>query len=503
VLIGGLAWYDVSRAVAENGAFQWSSPLLFPAIAVLVFTGHHLIAAGDEAGRLIAPYDRYFDLGWRHGAQLALAVLFTGAFWAVLGLGAALFFLIKLHFLSDLIAKTWFNIPVTTTMFAAAIQLTDLRSGLVRGVRALGLALLSWLLPVMAGLTIAFLAALIFTGLGPLWSTKAAAALLLSALGALVVLINATYQDGAEHNRGVILASAARVGAAAMTPLAALAGYALYLRILQYGLTPERIYASAVLIVGVSYAGAYLIGAFAKPWMKPLERGNIIAAVLVIVVLIALFSPIADPARLSVDDQMQRLEAGRLSPDKLDYTFLRFDGARFGQVALKRLARDRSSPRARLISDAAGRVLAANSRYELDPGNSQNTAQNGAPLSVSMHPATAVLPADLAMAAGATGVLNSCRRPNDPCDGALVDLNGDGVNEVLIANGEFGSLYALTRQGWTQIGDEFEWTSDEQGALRRGEVRTAPAVVRDLVVGSHTHRIGAGSDWPEDAPHNQ
>ena len=91
-------------------------------------------------------------------------------------LGAALFELIKVHFLTELIKKPWFAIPATVMACTSAIHVTDVRAGIVRGARTLKLTLLSWLLPLMVLITGAFLAALLFTGLEPLWSTRRATA---------------------------------------------------------------------------------------------------------------------------------------------------------------------------------------------------------------------------------------------------------------------------------------------------------------------------------------
>ena len=48
--------------------------------------------------------------------------------------------------------------------------------------------------------------------------------------------------------------------------------------------------------------------------------------------IVAFFTPIADPARLAVADQVRRLESGRVAPAQFDFTSLRFDGARYYRV---------------------------------------------------------------------------------------------------------------------------------------------------------------------------
>lgn len=484
-VLAGLGWYDVSRA--EAPAYQAFSPNVFAACVAFVFVGHHLIAAGDEARRWIAPYERYFDLGWRHGAQLALAGLFTGAFWLVLFLGSALFDLINVHVLRDLIREQWFAFPATSLVFAAAIHVTDLRSGLVRGFRALGLMLLSWLAPVMTLLAAAFLATLPFTGLRPLWDTRAATSILLGACVALVVLINATYQDGDEkHAPGWLRQWGVRIAAALLTPLALLAAYALYLRVAQYGLTPERIYAGAVLVIGAFYAVSYLAGSFWRRWMAPLERGNIIAAFVILAVCLALFTPIADPARLSVNDQMRRLADGRVSAEALDLRFLRFEGANYGLRALERLRDDRSSSEAIALSDRAAAALALGNRWE----SPEAFAQAVAPLDLAMHPADAAAPASFLGQTALIGAVASCRGSDLKCHGALLDIDGDRVEEMFVTSGSMFSLYGLGKDGkWLWLGDTYAPGEDFSAALERGEIRTVPSRIADLAFGEARFRV--------------
>src|SRR5579862_9521094 len=55
------------------------------------------------ADRLNPPH--YFDISWNLGVQVALALLFVGALWLLLWLGASLFELIKIDVLRELIKK--------------------------------------------------------------------------------------------------------------------------------------------------------------------------------------------------------------------------------------------------------------------------------------------------------------------------------------------------------------------------------------------------------------
>ena len=275
----GLAFYDIVRdpvlpgtsavRILPNGGF-WL------ALATALFITHSLIAAGESDRRIVAKYETYFDVSWKLAVQLVLASVFVGAMWLLLWLGAELFRLIKIEFLAELIKKRWFWIPVTTLAISYALHVTDVRAVLVQGVRNLKLTLLSWLLPIMAGLAVAFVLALPFTGLEVLWNTRRATSILLTSVAALVFLINAAYQDGQTGAIPRLLSYARVVAAIVIVPLVALAGYGLFLRVVQYGWTPQRVVACACVVVAIGYAAGYLLAAVRAPLvMKGLERTNV------------------------------------------------------------------------------------------------------------------------------------------------------------------------------------------------------------------------------------
>ncbi|WP_433950380.1 DUF4153 domain-containing protein [Brevundimonas bullata] len=427
-----LGWHDAAQQTSEH----FRPPYLrFPVIAfaaAALFIAHHLIVPAVASRRWIADFDDYFDTAWKAGVQLALSLGFTGAFWLLLFLGAALFRIIGLRFLEDLIGDEWFSIPVTCLVFAVAVQLTDVRSGLIRGVRTVALMLLSWLLLVITVLVAGFLLALPFTGLDGLWKTGSATALVLSAAAALIILINTAYQDGREDNLPpVVLRVAVRVAAVLLTPLILIAIWGLSLRIGQHGLTPDRIIASACALVGVIYAAGYgwaALSPFWKKtaWMKPLERTNVAAAVLTVAVILALFSPLLDPARLSVGDQVARLKRGAVSAALFDYGFLRFEAGKPGRAALADLAKSSNAE----IARRAKQAQATDNRYDLKQKDESLPPRTPR---VGVWPEGATLPA---------GFVTPVRRddPRYDCEDAAEclatarDLNGDGKTEVLTAS---------------------------------------------------------------------
>ncbi|MEZ6023864.1 MAG: DUF4153 domain-containing protein [Hyphomonadaceae bacterium] len=275
-----------------------------------------------------------------------------------------------------------------------------------------------------------------------------------------------------------------RLAAVLIAPLLALATQALYLRVAQYGWSPERIYAAAALLVGALYALSYLVAAFWRPWMKLLELGNVATAFVVIVVLIAVFTPIADPARLSVADQMQRLRSGAVSAEAFDLIFLRFESGRYGRDAFDAIRADRSTPEAQALAARADTVALYSSVYQarFDQRQSARRSATAPELRFEVLPEarrcrptswskpTVVCVTGFGFAAAA----------NASCVARMLDLNGDGVPEVIITGDRRGG-YARGEDGvWTWIGGFEAACRGIMDAMRRGEVAAAPTDYADL-----------------------
>jgi hypothetical protein len=279
-----------------------------------------------------------------------------------------------------------------------------------------------------------------------------------------------------------------RVAAVLLTPLVILAVLGLSLRIGQYGLTPDRIIAAACALVGAAYAAGYGWAALSPfwckgDWMRPLERTNIWTALLTVAVILLLFSPALDPARLSVMDQVARLGRGAVTPDKFDYRFLRFESGKVGQAALARLTRSDNA-------DIAAQAQAAQTddRLHLPTVVPVRPLPTASDIRIRVYPSSATLPASF------TGqyprlveVLDLC---NDEhvCAARLIDLDRDGAEDILIARQTTISVFKQEPGGlW------FEWAIYHRNtcadrsknipqAFADGRFETAPPVFPDLIV---------------------
>ena len=503
-LCAALAYYDIFRDPTGTNALPriMPGPVLWLALGGGIFISHSMIVAGDADRRLIATFPRYFDLAWQHGLQLVLAACFVGIFWGLLWLGAELFRLIKVELLAELLRKSWFSIPATTLAFTYAIHVTDARAAIVRGSQTLALTLLSWLLPVLAVMAVAFLLALPFTGLEPLWSTRRATSILLTAATALVFLINATYQDLRPQNSVfAVLRHASIVAAVALVPLVGLAAYGLMLRVEQYGWAPQRIMASACIAVAVCYALGYVLAA-ARPraFLATLETTNIVTAFIILAAVLALLTPIADPARISVADQVARLESGRTAPERFDFAFLRFGSGRYGNEALDRLKRKQDGPNAARISQMANEALDWRTR-------SQAVRQRPIPLTPQaraaniavLYPKGQSLPMSFLQqdwSGQPSSRIPRCLIADAKCEAIMYDLDDDGTAELLIFSVPAGPAFAFKAaadERWVVIGTVTNlYCAGVREGLRDGKFELAQPQFKEVAVNQQRLRIVPG-----------
>jgi hypothetical protein len=434
--------YDFVQSVLPQRAVGlriYPSWRMWLSLAAILFIMNSLIVSAETDGRLIASYPTHFDVSWKQGVQFFLVVVFVSVLWGLLFLGAELFRLIRIDFVAELIRRRIFWIPVTAFAVTYAIHVTDVRANIVRGTRTLGL-MLAWLLPLMAIIAVGFIAALLFTGLEPLWATRRAAGILLIAAAVLIFLVNAAYQDGRSENRAApALRYASIVAAIVLLPLIALASYAVMLRVRQYGWTPERIEATASIVVAACYAIGYVVAAARSGLdLRELEKTNLATSLIIVAVLLILRLPVADPDRISVADQVRRLETGATVPEKFDFAFLRFRSGRFGTEALQHLAATASGPDSAIIRERAADTLRAKSPFAIQQASPRITPELRAANITVIRPSGAILPerflAQDWKAFPRQWLLPRCLVAAAKCEAFLVDLDDDGQPEILLFN---------------------------------------------------------------------
>ena len=493
-----LALHDVARG-AEHviwGNYRPGAPLrvisaqLFGFCVVGLYVAHALVLASAQDQLRVARYPTYFEIAWKLGIQLLFSLLFVAVLCLVFWLGGQLFLLIRLAFLKNLLAQPWFVIPVLCFAFSFAMHITDVRPAIVRGIRTLLLVLLSWLLPIAAVLVASFLLTLPFIGFERLWATRHAASVLLGMAGVLVVLINAAFQNG---EVGLGVARGVRVGtrlACLLLPwLVGIAIYALTLRVMSHGWSAERLVACACLLIAACYAVGYAWAASKYGnWLHLIANVNVATAFVGLLVLCALFTPLADPARLSVASQMARLDSGKVGADRFDFEYLRFQGARYGQAALEELKSRNSGPDAAVIRARAQAMLLRENRLD------ESGALSDVGINLTVRPDGARLPEsflsqDWSQVTPGWRLPACLKRAGQQCDAYLLDFDGDGKDEVLLISNDPRAVSVLLAEkdggGWYargQVPANILRCKALRDKLQAGQFALVPPQVRELEV---------------------
>lgn len=498
-VLAALGLYDAWRTVAihtTEDRLQISRQLILAA-TVGFFVAQSLVMSAAGENRRIASYPAYFETAWKHFVQLAFSGLFVGVAWLVLLLGSELFLLIKLDFLRKLIQESSFVIPVIVFAFSCAMHITDVRPAIVRGIRTLLLVLMSWILPVAVLVIGGFLLSLPFTGLEPLWATRSATAVLLSAAVVLIVLVNAAYQDGVPDVAAApIVQSSIRFAAILLPPIVVIALYALGLRVSDYGWTTSRLLAASGIVVASIYAAGYAWAALRKGRLGAISSTNIVNAFMVLAMLLLLFSPLGDPARLSVANQVARLESGKVPAGKFDFAYLRFEGERYGQAALAEIGARVKGNDAQLVRD---RIAAVQKLKWRMPPHQDELMLPPLPVRLSakarVWPKGSALPAsflltDLNLLAGSP--YPAClREEKGECDLVLADLTADGKPEIVMLGVLPEANAVLVREitpgQWRAVGT-LPTSLAACGPLRQafisGQYSLAPPAISELQIGA-------------------
>ena len=333
VVAAFVGWFTASyNRQGEIFEFPYLSALFAVIIAAPLFQ-----TIRDEGGWSF-PYGRLHSHAWADAVIGAASLFFTGVTFLLAWLIAGLFDLIGIDLLKDLLEEEWFAWMLAGFAFGGAFGLLRERDRLVATLQRLVMVVFSVLAPVLAFALVAFLVSIPFTGLGGLWdSWVSAAALLLTASAGAILLANAVVGDGREDRAtNPVLRWSAPALVAVVLPLAVLAGFAMGIRIGEYGWTPERIWGA----IAVGVAIAYGLGGWWSIWrarrdfddqLRPVQT-NLAIAVCGLALFLAL--PILDFGAISARSQLARLESGRIEPEKFDWAAMAFD---FGPAGRKRL----------------------------------------------------------------------------------------------------------------------------------------------------------------------
>jgi hypothetical protein len=388
---GGTAGFD-SIAV-----WRLVSAGLAIAIAVPLFQAWSSAPAGGL--RTLPPYPAAHDRAWTNLVLWCASLAFVGIVWMLVGLLAALFDLIGIDALRQLIARRWFVLALSGGALGGGIGLLRDRDPILLTLRRVVTTVLGVLAPVLAAGLVVFLLALPWTGLAPLWSaTRSTTPIMLSCVIAGLILMNAVIGDSdADESCAPVLRWSARALAATLLPLGVIAAVSVAARIDQHGLSPDRLWAVTFTAIACAYGvaalhaiGTALAGRDLAGWAARLRRGNLRLAVVLCGLALLLSTPLIDFGAISTRNQLARLAVGKVKPEAFDWAALRFDFGPAGKAAVERLARTGSGavrPAAELARQADNRWSLGDRRAKADARRRQSERYRAAaPRGVAMPP---------------------------------------------------------------------------------------------------------------------
>ena len=361
--LGGVAGavYYWHGSPGGSDFWPWRGTSLFLGLGVMI----PLFQTARDAGGWRFAYPALHGHAWTDAVIGVAANVFVGIVFLMSWLLALLFKLIKIDAVEKLLEKHWFAALLFGAAFGGAIGLLRERDKIVRLLQRVVTAVLGVLAPVLGIGLLLFLLSLPFTGLAPLWeATRSATPILLSCVIGALLLANAVIGNGTDDEaRNPVLRYGAMALGLAMLPLVAIAAVATGLRIDQHGFTPQRLWGLTFVVIASAYGLAYLVSlARGRAAWAPLVRSsNTLLAFGVAAVALFLATPILSFNAISTNDQVARLTAGKVKPEKFDWAALAFDFGSPGRAALTRLTASRNAS----VAARAQEVAKKESRWDV------------------------------------------------------------------------------------------------------------------------------------------
>ncbi|WP_410736179.1 DUF4153 domain-containing protein [Citrobacter freundii] len=312
--------------------------LLLMAMLALPWIQYSLHVSREQAR-----YPHFYRQLWLNALTLLIVFVANGLFWLVLLLWSEMFKLVGILFFNTLFFDTdWFGYVAFGLITALAVVLARTQSRLATAVQKLLTFIATGLLPLVALLALMFILTLPFTGLEAI-SQRVSAAGLMSTLTLLLLLLMAIVRE--PQKEALPYPGALRYlikCSLIVAPIYMLiAGWSLWVRIQQYGWTPERLYGVLVVVVLLVWSFGYL-ASILRRGRNPLElQGPVILGVslLALGLLVLLSSPVIDAWRISVSSHMGLYLSGKIKPDQVSLYMLDHSG-KPGRAALEALQKD-------------------------------------------------------------------------------------------------------------------------------------------------------------------
>lgn len=489
VVLVVFGWHFAANVVPEQ-SLRAAAEHAMPSVFVLLVLWLVVIAflrAQLESRMTVPSYRALFAAAWRNKLTLLEAVIFTGFFWLLLWLWAALFGTLDIDVFGDVFSASWFIYSATAIVLGLALYWIGSVDRLVDVVLAQVLSLFKWLAP-LAGLIVVLFAFALLPALGELFGAgqQALRALwLLWLVAVTVLLLNAAYQDGTVAPYGRLLATAMRVVPPLLLFIALVATYALYVRVSAFGLTVGRFWGLVTALVAVAHAAAATAAAVRRgPWLGLMSKTNPLLAAALAVTLTLALTPVLSPHRLAANSQAAVASATDDTQRRTGaLSYLQFNAGGYGRAAVARLAE--GTGEASELADAA-RGMQARTFPAFQVGNVDFDEWWR---TVRLYPAERAVPPELIEAIRLSGPRPSVPRGPAPYAVWLDVTAGPDLELVLFPYGGQYELFVAESGVWRRHSTGFAGapfitdSSELESALARGEFTAEAPELRQVVIG--------------------
>ena len=439
-------------------------------------------------------YEDLFQQAWNSVFRVLYALIIVGIFLLLLKLWSRLFLMLgieffELHFWSQ--TFMCFSVPL---VFALGMYMGGRSEKVIGQMRGMLFGACGLLLPLIALISVLFTLTLPFTGLDRIWATGYSTPILLVLAGAQLFLLNGVFQEGGQPRPyPKWLMRFVEFSLLCLPILAALAFYSSWLRVEQYALSPQRFIALALALLCSLYglAAVWAVVLRSPAWLSNLRITNPALALLFCVLLVLINTPVLNPIRLSVDDQVQRLLDGRTNAHAFDAHYLRFGLGKAGEEAYAQLQMDLDQER--ILDPESRRAL----RERMEDTSLSYEEQFAKERARAPKPELEWIGPK---PKGSEQFVAISEIADSPCDSGCVlwavDLDEDGQSEVLVVPGagfryEYKSprIYVLDEKGewddrgpllWTQLPDGHVDTETLIRDIREGNVSLVKPRYRQL-----------------------
>ncbi|WP_151718664.1 DUF4153 domain-containing protein [Gemmobacter serpentinus] len=407
-------------------------------------------------------YPTLFSEAWGIVIRYAAAWLFVGLVWLVLYASDMLLRGVGLNIIGAVLEMPMMGFLLTGAVLGLAIAVVDEMADVVSPY--LVLRLLRLLLPPVLLVVVIFVLALPFSGTVRLFGALSAAATLLgmAALGATLATA-ALDQTEEEATRSALVRRCAQGMALLLIAPAALGAWAVWLRVGQYGWTPDRVFAACIAALGLGYGVLYLAAVLrGTGWEARIRQANITMALVMLALSAAQFTPLLNPEAIAARSQLARFETGKIPAAQLDLAdFDRWGKA--GAAARARLEALALEPGQEALARRLSTVLLAEDSARA-PELDENAMRAGLAADLPLRPEGAIATRDsvLQMIGGPqlqdwqTACQTRMADGRPACVMVVADLWPDFPGDEVVLAGLDTSGFLMSH-GFSRLGDSWQW----------------------------------------------